>query len=763
LNYLETDKYNSRVKDNSRDYAYLDVRKSSEDQMRNSNNENLLNIKEDNSLPRFGTTTGQNISLSNANENFIVEKSVDKQKEKTAHMLEEKEDSSSRPKFKLDLGHLPETVQDKLHQSTKKELLSNDRHAKHTSNLNDSFAHPEHSHNENADNNLLDDEDSFGNTNIEGENDEDNQQSLLNLNKHKFMAESTGLINEKNSKEINKLKDRVKLNITEDNSNNAFNESFFANHDGDELNKTNTLVNEGEEIIYDKTSENSLDDEYVDDDDPGFDLYECEPQHFNDTCKKLSEQYDFPRRAIKKKKPNEKTKPFNAHNLEMEKEIEKKHNKKNDLNISIRDNDNLNDAERQKLQSNKNLNFNLSNNSNSQTEKDPGKDMNIVKVLDPEVASMSENKGEKIYEVDNMINDKSNTNKPPNSNIVVSHNISNSAFAIAKKRKELLPAEKKFMPSSDPYYPILYSNTIYDSFSLNVIVDRERTGFEESKDFKIIVNSLIAGRYQVLDYLGSAVFSKAVKCLDILENKIVCLKIIENNKDYLDQSLDEIKLMRYINANEDVDEKNILKLYDYFYHKEHLFIVTEVLKDNLYEFYKYINDKKLEKYFNLKRIQAVASQIIVGLEYLHSLKIIHCDLKPENILMKSISKSEVKIIDFGSSCFLHDHLSNYMQSRSYRAPEVILGLSYDYKIDMWSLGCILAELFTGNVLFQNDSIQSYLAKILSIAGPFPEYMFKGKHSADFFAKQKLIFMEINDNLAENSNIIEQSNLGKSSS
>lgn len=231
----------------------------------------------------------------------------------------------------------------------------------------------------------------------------------------------------------------------------------------------------------------------------------------------------------------------------------------------------------------------------------------------------------------------------------------------------------------------------------------------------------------------------------------------------MDQSIDEIKLMRYINANCNPDDKNVLTLYDYFYHKEHLFIVTEVLKDNLYEFYKFINDKQLEPYFTLPRLQVVAKQILIGLEYIHSLRVIHCDLKPENILMKSISGSKVKIIDFGSSCFLHDHLSNYMQSRSYRAPEVILGLSYDYKIDIWSVGCILAELFTGNVLFQNDSIQSYLAKILSICGAFPEYMFKGKNSNDFFAKEKVIYMEVNDNSNDdpnNTNLIDQSNTGK---
>lgn len=63
-------------------------------------------------------------------------------------------------------------------------------------------------------------------------------------------------------------------------------------------------------------------------------------------------------------------------------------------------------------------------------------------------------------------------------------------------------------------------------------------------------------------------------------------------------------------------------------------------------------------------------------------------------------RCEVKVIDLGSSCFITDQLSSYVQSRSYRAPEVILGLPYDHKVDIWSLGCILAELSSGYVLFQ---------------------------------------------------------------
>lgn len=97
-------------------------------------------------------------------------------------------------------------------------------------------------------------------------------------------------------------------------------------------------------------------------------------------------------------------------------------------------------------------------------------------------------------------------------------------------------------------------------------------------------------------------------------------------------------------------------------------------------------------------MQAITRQCLEALLYLHdSLGIIHCDLKPENILIKSYRRCEIKVIDLGSSCFRTDNLSMYVQSRSYRAPEVMLGLPYNHKIDLWSVGCILAELFSGEV------------------------------------------------------------------
>lgn len=110
-------------------------------------------------------------------------------------------------------------------------------------------------------------------------------------------------------------------------------------------------------------------------------------------------------------------------------------------------------------------------------------------------------------------------------------------------------------------------------------------------------------------------------------------------------------------------------------------------------------------------MQSITIQCLEALKFLHSLGLIHCDLKPENILVKSYSRCEVKVIDLGSSCFETDHLCSYVQSRSYRAPEVILGLSYDKKIDIWSLGCILAELCTGNVRILIDSQFNFFAVV----------------------------------------------------
>ena len=82
-----------------------------------------------------------------------------------------------------------------------------------------------------------------------------------------------------------------------------------------------------------------------------------------------------------------------------------------------------------------------------------------------------------------------------------------------------------------------------------MIFDREKTGYEESSELHIQDGDVLAGRYKVETVLGSGVFAKVLKVFDLINEEYTCLKMISNNKDFFDQALDEIKILRYISAN----------------------------------------------------------------------------------------------------------------------------------------------------------------------------------------------------------------------
>ena len=314
------------------------------------------------------------------------------------------------------------------------------------------------------------------------------------------------------------------------------------------------------------------------------------------------------------------------------------------------------------------------------------------------------------------------------------------------EKQTRIPAEVSSATNDDP-------ESAFETFSLKIVHRASRTGFEAHKDFLVVPGELVAGRYRVRDILGAAAFSVAVRAEDARTREEVCLKIVKNDKDFFDQSLDEVKLLKMMNDADARDEKNIVRMLDFFYHREHLFIVTELLGLNLYEHQKLClrrradarrgaalrddggggSDTGPSPYFSVKALRVVAKQVLVALEFMHARGVIHCDVKPENIVLRrgdaNARRRRVKVIDLGSSCFTTDHLSTYVQSRSYRAPEVVLGAPYDGKADLWSLGCVLAELFTGQVLLRNESTPTALARVIGIFGPLdPELLRLGKHA-----------------------------------
>ncbi|KAF2979604.1 hypothetical protein EK904_008378, partial [Melospiza melodia maxima] len=171
----------------------------------------------------------------------------------------------------------------------------------------------------------------------------------------------------------------------------------------------------------------------------------------------------------------------------------------------------------------------------------------------------------------------------------------------------------------------------------------------------------------------------------------------------------------------------------HFMFRNHLCLVFEMLSYNLYDLLRNTNFRGVS--LNLTR--KFAQQMCTALLFLATpeLSIIHCDLKPENILLCNPKRSAIKIVDFGSSCQLGQRIYQYIQSRFYRSPEVLLGMPYDLAIDMWSLGCILVEMHTGEPLFSGANEVDQMNKIVEVLGIPPTHILdQAPKARKFFEK-----------------------------
>ncbi|GES65775.1 protein kinase [Aspergillus terreus] len=255
-------------------------------------------------------------------------------------------------------------------------------------------------------------------------------------------------------------------------------------------------------------------------------------------------------------------------------------------------------------------------------------------------------------------------------------------------------------------------------------------GYDDDRgDYNIVIGDHLAYRYEVINVLGKGSFGQVVRCIDHKTGGLVAVKIIRNKKRFHQQALIEVNLLQKLKEWDPHRRHSVVNFTQSFYFRGHLCISTELLGMNLYEFIK-VHDFRG---FSLKLIRRFTKQMLGTLTLLHAKKVIHCDLKPENILLVHPMSSEIRVIDFGSSCFENEKVYTYIQSRFYRSPEVILGMSYGMPIDMWSVGCILAELYTGYPIFPGENEQEQLACIMEVFGP-PE-----KHLIEKSTRKKLFF------------------------
>uniref|UniRef100_H3B4P5 dual-specificity kinase n=3 Tax=Latimeria chalumnae TaxID=7897 RepID=H3B4P5_LATCH len=227
-------------------------------------------------------------------------------------------------------------------------------------------------------------------------------------------------------------------------------------------------------------------------------------------------------------------------------------------------------------------------------------------------------------------------------------------------------------------------------------------------------------RYEIDSLIGKGSFGQVVKAYDHHEQEWVAVKIIKNKKAFLNQAQIELRLLELMNKHDTEMKYYIVHLKRHFLFRNHLCLVFELLSYNLYDLLRNTNFRGVS--LNLTR--KFAQQLCTALLFLATpeLSIIHCDLKPENILLCNPKRSAIKIVDFGSSCQLGQRIYQYIQSRFYRSPEVLLGMPYELAIDMWSLGCILVEMHTGEPLFSGSNELDQMNKIVEVLGVPPNHM-----------------------------------------
>ena len=253
---------------------------------------------------------------------------------------------------------------------------------------------------------------------------------------------------------------------------------------------------------------------------------------------------------------------------------------------------------------------------------------------------------------------------------------------------------------------------------------------------------MVADRYKILREVGLGTFGRVVECLDLKrgdrsrrnrrnETAFVALKIVRKIKRYHDSALIEAGIVDAVNRRGGRGLSHCVVLHDAFSFEGHFCLVFESLGPSLYDFLKSHNYQP----FPMVCVQDFTVQLLEALEFLHSFRLVHTDLKIENILLMNDREvvygnqrvpesTRLKLIDFGGACYDIDKKSSVINTRQYRAPEVILGTGWSMPSDMWSVGCILAELYQGELLFATHDNIEHLALIERIIGPFPRRMIK---------------------------------------
>ncbi|KAJ6166680.1 hypothetical protein N7470_002127 [Penicillium chermesinum] len=234
--------------------------------------------------------------------------------------------------------------------------------------------------------------------------------------------------------------------------------------------------------------------------------------------------------------------------------------------------------------------------------------------------------------------------------------------------------------------------------------------------YKIQLGELIKQQYVVKETIGKGVFSTVVRAYDKKAQNMVAIKIVRQNESMRKTGFREIGILGKLRKADPDDKHHLIMYKQHFDHKGHLCMVFENLSMDLRTV---IRKYGLTSGLKLDDVRKYGRQMFVALKLLRACEIVHADIKPDNLLVNE-TRDFLKLCDLGSAAPIEeDEVAPYLVSRFYRAPEVILGCKRDYAVDVWSVGCTLYELLTGEILFTGRNNNQMLRVIMECRGKIP--------------------------------------------
>ncbi|XP_065829111.1 cyclin-dependent kinase-like 1 isoform X2 [Oscarella lobularis] len=220
-------------------------------------------------------------------------------------------------------------------------------------------------------------------------------------------------------------------------------------------------------------------------------------------------------------------------------------------------------------------------------------------------------------------------------------------------------------------------------------------------------------KYVVKQVIGEGSYGVVLKCRHKITKELVAIKKF---KDTEDDSEARRNIMRELSVLQKLKQENIIGLKEAFRRKGKLYMVFEYVEKTLLQVLEENPDG-----LDIKSVRSFTHQLIKAVDCCHQNDVIHRDIKPENLLIGS--SGILKLCDFGFARSMSTHgsapFTDYVATRWYRSPELLLGSSYGAPVDIWSIGCIMGEISDGKPIFPGESEIDQLFVIQQVMGPLP--------------------------------------------